>query len=167
MRPRPASIARGCLALALGAASWACAPSSVVHQEPAQRPGPHGGSAVDLPDGLGCVECQLETEAGARVRPEEALDRRGRPRRTVIAVYFLASDARSARAPAPSAARLRVVGDAHSPREIRLEPKPRPGDPAGSARFASPPGAHAPRSLRGKLVATVDGREVTAPLYLR
>ena len=148
-------------------ASWAgCGSSSAVDLTRFVA-GPHAESALRLPDGLGYVECQLEGEAGARAKPEELAGSRGR-RRFAIAAYFLGPDAKSALSPSPSAARIDLNTDARVTRRIDLAARPKAGDPAGGSRFISPPDQYGtPRSLSGRLIFAVDGREVSVPLYVR
>jgi hypothetical protein len=128
--------------------------------------GPHGGTVVRLPDDSGCIEYLLETEAGVPMPPANVAKKRSRER-VRIAAYFLGGDGATAMSPAPSAARLRLATDERTFREVELMARPRPGDPGGSARFVSLPDFFVPEMLRGTTIATVDGRDVRAPIALR
>jgi hypothetical protein len=50
---------------------------------------------------------------------------------------------------------------------LRLVPEPRPNDPAGGARFVSPPGPLALDRVIGELTATLGGRSFTREFHSR
>ena len=111
----------------------------------APKPGPHGGTALALPEGAGYVEVINEPT------PQD----RSRGATTAIVAYFLAADLQAAVAAAP--ANVKVV-DRTSRTSIALKPEAKAGDPAGAGRFASAVGAYNLAEIHGELSGTIAGK---------
>jgi hypothetical protein len=120
---------------------------------------PHGGFLVDLPDGKGYVELISEVVGS---KPGKKSDQ------SVIAVYFISPDGKSAISPAPSdvSFKLSINGAENS---VSLQPLPKDkADPIDAGRFASAPGNYSARSeVQGELTATLDGAAVALPIQSR
>jgi hypothetical protein len=114
--------------------------------------GPHGGSAVPLPDDKGYAEVVVERESRAI-----------KSARSRIAVYFLTSDLKSPFGGAPSGVIVKAVPPEGEAVTLTLAPAPASSDKAGKCRFVSDPGKFDYDELRGELTATIDGKSMTQP----
>ncbi len=106
-----------------------------------------------LPDGLGYAELVVESGAKSKSSPAE------------LAAYFLGPDARSALTPGPTDVTLDLyLADSKSRKALRMALGPRPADPSGGSRFASPiPEGFDGNITSPRLAATVAGRAIEAP----
>jgi hypothetical protein len=148
------------VALSLGIlAAWA----SACDRRPAatgleSAPGPHGGIAVALPRGLGYAESRVESPRGSDPK-------RNSP--SVVATYFLAPDLKRPLTPPPTSVVLRVKTDDRKTIDVATDLRPNQDDPAAGARFVTKPGQYVNGSIRGTLIVTVGGEQVTVPLVVR
>ena len=109
--------------------------------------GPHGGFAVPLPNQLGYAEVVIEVGTAPR----------GKEPDSQVVVYFLQPDLKTALAPLPSNASVKLLFPDKEPATVSLSPQPNPEDPAGTGRFASSPGPYLVDEPIGELTATVSG----------
>ncbi|MBI1324841.1 hypothetical protein GC170_16880 [bacterium] len=118
------------------------------------QPGLNGGMAYPIPGDLGYVEVVVE-----RTKP-------GQP--VIVAAYFLDATAKNALAADPSAVRARLVLPVEdAPKEVALTAKAKSGGKSTGKRFATEPGNFDFDELKGELLVTLDGKEVSVPFAFR
>ena len=131
-----------------------CSQSALDHPSPRLDPGPHRGAIRAIDDKSGFVEVVTEP---VRDAPS------GSPKFRV-AVYFLANDQTSALRPVPTDVSLTAAWtDAPTSKTWDLTIDPVPGDPAGAAKFVSPPVDHK-GAPTGTVSAKLGDRAVSASL---
>lgn len=144
----------GVLALVLIGCGSATEPE-VVTQIAQSKPGLNGGMAFPLPENLGYAEVVIE-----RSKP-------GAP--VVLAVYFLDESVTKeiASEPASVSATLELPTE-ETPKTVSLTAKAATNGKAGKGRkFVSAPGAYDFDELKGKITASVNGKEVSVPFAMR
>jgi hypothetical protein len=126
-----------------------------VRQEVAEsKPGINGGIAFPLPEKKGYAEVVIE---------------RGKPGQPVtLAVYLLDDSARAASTSniTASSAKLMIPGE-ESAKSVTLAARDSASKKAVGKRFASAPGAYDFDELKGEIIMSVDGKEVSVPFAFR
>jgi hypothetical protein len=118
--------------------------------------GPHQGTLVKLPEGLGYAEV---LNAG----PDKGRSAGRQQGQTQLIVYFLAPELQAPAAVAASNVVARLsVATGRPPETVALEPAPESGDPLGAKRFVSKTGNYHLSSAHAELSATIDGRPFAA-----
>jgi hypothetical protein len=120
------------------------------------RTGPHGGPALPLPGDQGFGEVVLETDPAAKP---------GSPPRVVI--YFLRADLKTALDATPTSVIVKLKQPSGEPIELTLASTPKPIEPAGAGRFASPPVKDPTDPLIGDVLVTLGGQTTTIPFSSR
>jgi hypothetical protein len=80
---------------------------------------------------------------------------------TAIVAYFLQLDGKTALSPPPTDASLQVDLGRRRSEKLPMKAEPKSGDPSGASRFISKPGPYALDMIRGQLIATLGGRQVS------
>jgi hypothetical protein len=120
-------------------------------QAPAVVKGPHDGTTLRLPDDQGFAEIVNEPEPSGRSRDET----------TALVVYFLQADGKTPISPAPSDVKFEAKSGKQAAKTLALAAEPKSDDAAGAARFATKPGPYSLADLRGRLSASVGGKDVS------
>lgn len=115
--------------------------------------GPHEGTTIRLPDDKGFVEIVNEPRLGER-------DDVGQ---TALVAYFLQPDGRSPMSPAPTDVKfdIKLAARNSAPQSVKMAADPKTSDAAGAARFASKPGTYNLVNVRGRITASIGGKEVS------
>lgn len=120
---------------------------------------PHGGFLVDLPEGKGHIELSIEP---GKSKGNKKVDQ------SIIVIFFLSPDCKSAILPAPSDVSLKMLFNG-AEGSVNLLPQPKDkADPTDPGRFASEPISSSPHSeLQGELTATLGGSVIKVPIQAR